>query len=289
MITAGPVHRARLAAVAALSAAGVASPQHDAAELLAHVLDTRPGLLPLADPLDAAQADRYAALVARRAAREPLQHILGTAGFYGLDVLVGPGVFVPRPETELLVELGLQAVAARPVPVVVDLCAGSGAVAVAIAAARPEAHVAAVERSPAALDWLRRNVARLAPRVRIVAADALAALPVDPATGRVVEGAVDLVTCNPPYVPTTTLVDAEVGAHDPPVAVFAGADGLELIRPLVGRIGALLRPGGVVLLEHDDSHQDAVLRLFTASGLYADAEGLRDLAGRPRLVRAVRR
>lgn len=287
MITAGPAARARLAAVDQLAAAGVASPAYDATELLSFVLDTRRGLLPLAGDLTEAQARRYADLVRRRAAREPLQHIVGTAGFYGLDIKVGPGVFVPRPETELLVEHALAAITDVPTPRVIDLCSGSGAIAVAIAARRPTARVVAVERSADALGWLRSNVADLAPGVRVVHGDALEPLPAG-TDSAAPAGAADLVTCNPPYVPTTASVEREVDAHDPRAAVFGGADGLNLIRPLVTRIATLLRPDGVVLLEHDESHQPEVLALFRSSGHYRDVEGLPDLAGRPRFVRARR-
>ncbi|WP_194291318.1 peptide chain release factor N(5)-glutamine methyltransferase [Cumulibacter manganitolerans] len=294
MIGPGPVSAARRAATAELAAAGVGSPAFDAAELLADVLGVSRGLLPTADDLNDRQAAAYAALVARRARREPLQHILGSAGFYGLDVAVGPGVFIPRPETELLVAQALEGIAQVAAPVVVDLCAGSGAIAIALAVRRPTASVTAVEASAEAVGWLRRNVQALAPTVRIVHGDvldgSLPVLPVDDERARPPrERPADLVTCNPPYVPLSSSVDHETEAHDPRVAVFAGADGLDLIRPLVGRVAELLRPGGIVLMEHDESHQDAVVALYEQSGQYAAVTALADLAGRPRFVRAVRR
>lgn len=288
MITAGPAHRARLAAVEALGTAGIGSPQYDAAELLSFALGVPRGLLPLAGELSDMQAAAYAGLVARRAAREPLQHILGVAGFFGLELQVGPGVFIPRPETELLVESALHAVADIPAPTVIDLCSGSGAIAIAIATARPTAGVLAVERSADATGWLRRNVDQLAPQVHLRCADALDLAASEAAELLRAAGGVDLVTCNPPYVPVGTTVDAETAAHDPHVAVFGGADGLDLIRALIPRIALLLRPGGTVLLEHDASHQHAVCALFSAGGQYTSVEGLRDLTGRPRFVSARR-
>lgn len=281
MITAGPAHEARIRAIGILRHAAVGSPEFDAAELLSVVLGVPRGMLPTARDLDEVQAASYSALVARRADREPLQHIIGSAGFYGLDIEVGPGVFVPRPETELLVESALSSIQGVVDPVVVDLCAGSGAIAVAIATRRPDAVVTAVESSMQASSWLRANVARLAPSVRVITGDVLDESLSLPASA-------DLVTCNPPYVPEGTVVDRETELHDPPAAVFAGADGLTLIRSLVPRIAKLLRPGGVVLMEHDDSHQDAVVELFAASGEFAEAVRMRDLAGRPRHV-SVRR
>jgi release factor glutamine methyltransferase len=151
-----------------------------------------------------------------------------------------------------------------------------------------------VEASPEAAVWLRRNVQALAPAVRIVLGDVLdGSLPVLTADGAGAQDAgrhgADLVTCNPPYVPLAASVDRETEVHDPRVAVFAGADGLDLIRPLVARVADLLRPGGTVVMEHDESHQGAVLALLEQSGEYDAVTGLDDLAGRPRFVRASRR
>ncbi|MFV0532402.1 MAG: peptide chain release factor N(5)-glutamine methyltransferase [Cumulibacter sp.] len=279
MITAGPVHRVRSAGITALRAAGIAAAEHDATELLAYVLGCPRGMLPLAPAVDARQASRYTDLIARRGAREPLQHLTGTAGFYGLELRVGPGGFIPRPETELLVENALAATERIAEPTVIDLCAGTGAIAIALAVTRPTARVVALERSADAFAWLRRNVKEFAPQVQLVHDDVLRA--------ELTPGTADLVTCNPPYVPASTGVDEEV-RHDPREAVFAGVDGLDLIRPLVVRIADLLRPGGVTVLEHDASHQDAVVELFAASGRYDVITPLRDMAGRPRFVRATR-
>jgi release factor glutamine methyltransferase len=264
-------------AAAVLSAAGVASPRVDAEILAAHVLGVPRSRLTLA-PLDPAAARRLRELVEARARRVPLQHLTGVAGFHQIDVSVGPGVFVPRPETELLVEWGLSVCEGE---VVVDLCSGSGAIALAVAAARPAARVYAVERDPAALEWLRRNAADTG--VRVVAGDVT-----DPGVLADLDGTVDLVLCNPPYVPAGTPVAPEVAHFDPYSAVFSGEDGLDLIRELVPRVAALLRPGGWFGVEHDDSHGEAVPALLRAGGRFGEISDHRDLAGRPRFATAQR-
>ncbi|WP_435826262.1 N5-glutamine methyltransferase family protein, partial [Micromonospora carbonacea] len=259
-----------------LAAAGIDAPRAEAELLAAHVLGVPRGRLALADGLAPDQADRYDALVARRATREPLQHLTGTAAFRHLELAVGPGVFVPRPETELLAGWGVDqarlrsggggpsipggsavpggssvpggsVAGAAPLaagsPLVVDLCSGSGAIALAVAQETPAARVVAVERSPAALAWLRRNAADRAAAgdrpVEVVAADVT-----DPGLLGGLEGRVDVLLCNPPYVPRAVEVPPEVAAHDPDEAVFGGADGLDVIRPVLARAALLLRPSG---------------------------------------------
>jgi release factor glutamine methyltransferase len=268
-------------AVAVLSAAGVASPRVDAEILAAHVLEMPRSKLPLAPALDPVRAGRLRELVAARARRVPLQHLTGVAPFHQVEVAVGPGVFVPRPETELLVEWGLSVLGEAEGPTVVDLCSGSGAIALAVAAARPGACVFAVERDPAALEWLRRNAA--GSPVRVVAGDVT-----DPRLLVDLDGAVDLVLCNPPYVPAGTPVPDEVARFDPYPAVFSGADGLDLIRDLVPRVAGLLRPGGWFGVEHDDSQGEAVPALLRADGRFGEIGDHRDLAGRPRFATARR-
>ncbi|MDG4795870.1 peptide chain release factor N(5)-glutamine methyltransferase [Micromonospora sp. WMMD1082] len=279
-----------------LAAAGVASARAEAELLAAYVLDVPRGRLALADGFTDGQLDSYQALVARRSRREPLQHLTGSAGFRHLELAVGPGVFVPRPETELLAGWGAdqarqadgERAGGRAGPLVVDLCSGSGAIALSVAHEAPSARVVAVERSPAALSWLRRNAAARSAAgdrpIEVVEADAT-----DPDLLGDLVGRVDVLLCNPPYVPQAVAVPPEVAGHDPAEAVFGGADGLAVIRPVIDRAAALLRPGGVLGIEHDDTHGTAVPGLLAADGRYAAIVDRDDLAGRPRFVTASRR
>ncbi|WP_285594305.1 peptide chain release factor N(5)-glutamine methyltransferase [Actinomycetospora sp. NBRC 106378] len=270
------VTRTRVAAAAVtLAEAGIGSPRVDAELLAAHVLGIPRTRLVLAPDLDDEASRRLDELVERRAAREPLQHLVGSAVLGPVAVAVGPGVFVPRPETELLLTEGVANLRGTAAPVVVDLCTGSGALALALAVARPDATVWAVEADPAALAWAGRNLAGSA--VRLVEGDVTVA-----ETLAELDGAADLVVANPPYVPADTPVSAEV-AHDPARAVFAGADGLDVIRPLAGTAARLLRPGGRVVVEHDESHAAEVLDLLGAAGFTGLGTRL-DLAGRPRVA-----
>ena len=260
-----------------LREAGVDSPEVDARLLAAHVLGVAPLQLMFADaPADF--GEHYTELVARRAAREPLQHIIGTAPFYGVDLAVGPGVFIPRPETEILAEWAVrELIDAPPAPTVVDLGSGTGALAIAVARARPDANVYAVERSEAARAYLQRNVEKLAPQVNVVAGDMT-----DP---ELLAGiGADVVVTNPPYVPETPELQAEVYA-DPHEAVFSGADGMAAIRGLVPVVKQMLKDGGAVGIEHDDTTSEAVQAELRAGG-FADVRALEDMTGRARFVTA---
>jgi release factor glutamine methyltransferase len=277
-------------AAAVLAGAGVESPRVDAELLAAHLLGLPRGRLALVDTLSAAQARRLGELVDERANRVPLQHLIGSAVFRRVELAVGPGVFVPRPETELLAGWGIEALRARgPGAVVVDLCSGSGAIALAVAQEARDVRVYAVERAPGALEWLRRNAG-----VRAAAGDAPVTVvegdATDPAVLAELDGRVDVVLCNPPYVPRGAAgVPPEVAEHDPPDAVFGGPDGLSVIRPVIGRAAAMLRPAGAVGIEHDDGQADAVLGLFAADGRFASINDHPDLAGRSRFCTATRR
>jgi release factor glutamine methyltransferase len=275
-----PLRPALVAATAELASAGVASPRVDAELLAAHVLGVPQGRLATVAELPASRVEAFRRLVAARASRVPLQHLLGTAAFRHLEVAVGPGVFVPRPETELLVDWGLRTLRGGS-PTVVDLCSGSGAIALSVALEHPGSVVYAVERAPSALGWLRRNAAGTA--VEVVAGDATSS-----AVLSTLDGTVDLVLCNPPYVPDGTRVGPEVADHDPADAVFGGPDGLDVIRGVVARAAALLRPGGALGIEHDDSHGVAVPRLLAASGRFTDVQDHVDLSGRPRFATGTR-
>ncbi|MEV6216614.1 peptide chain release factor N(5)-glutamine methyltransferase [Nocardia sp. NPDC051833] len=268
-----------------LAAAGVASPLPDAENLAAHVLGVDRMRLALHPMIEPAEAARFAELVDRRAARIPLQHLTGTAAMGEIDLAVGPGVFVPRPETELLFAWALARLETLPhdhVPIVVDLCTGSGALALAIAHARPDAQVHAVELDPDALTWARRNADD-----RIADGDTPITLHADDATDPALltdlSGRVDLVVSNPPYIPEAAVLDPEVADHDPHRALFGGPDGLDVIRAMVPAIARLLRPGGATAIEHDDTNGGGVAAALTAAGL-VDVVEHPDLAGKPRFV-----
>ncbi len=268
------------AATARLSAAGVASPRVDAELLLAFVLNVERSRLPLFDALTGEDEQGFLELVAARAQRVPLQHLVGAAPFRHALLRVGAGVFVPRPETELLVDAALPALRAQDHPVVVDLCAGSGALAVAVAQEVPQARVFAVECDRDALPWLRANAEPAG--VEVVVGDVR-----DPAPLPALRGTVDVVLSNPPYVPTGTAVEPEVRA-DPSAAVFAGADGLDVIPSVIRCAAELLRPRGLVVVEHDDTHAAAVPALFAGEGCWEDVSDHLDLSGRPRYTLARR-
>ena len=260
------------------------SPEHDAAELLAHVLGTTRGRLALVDEVSQDRLTEYDALTARRAAREPLQHLTGSVTFRRVELRVGPGVFVPRPETELLAGWAIEEARRIRSAVVVDLCTGSGAIARSIAEEVPTARVHAVELDQAAHRWAAINLSGTTVDLRLG----------DMATElEELVGAVDVVVCNPPYIPLDAWesVAREARDHDPGVALFSGADGLDAIRVLESRAAALLRPGGMVGTEHAEvqgagAADGGVPMLFARSGRWADIRDHRDLTGRPRFTTA---
>ncbi|HEX8304228.1 MAG TPA: peptide chain release factor N(5)-glutamine methyltransferase [Jatrophihabitans sp.] len=281
-----PAVRAELAAATAeLAAAGVASARVDAELLLAHVLGCSRSRLLISDGLGPGEAGRFRQLVSRRAAGTPLQHLTGVAPFRHLELAVGPGVFIPRPETELLVELAAPWL--TPGATVVDLGAGSGAIALSVAQEFPVTRVIAVERSEQALEWLRRN-AEVRQAAGDLAVEVLAGDITDPGLLTELTGSVAVVLANPPYVPESIRagLPAEL-AHDPAEALFAGTDGLALMPALAGLAARLLRPGGLLGIEHDETHAQAVSGLLTDAG-WTNVAGRPDLTGRPRFTIAVR-
>ncbi|WP_280305539.1 peptide chain release factor N(5)-glutamine methyltransferase [Nocardia neocaledoniensis] len=278
-----------VAAAERLATAGVASPLPDAENLAAHVLGVDRMRLALHPMIEPGEAARFTALVEQRAARIPLQHLTGTAAMGEIDLAVGPGVFVPRPETELLFAWALAWLETLPHdhdPIVVDLCTGTGALALAIAHARPDAQVHAVELDPDALTWARRNAADRGADgdtpIALHAADVT-----DPALLSELSGRADLVVSNPPYIPDGAVLEPEVADHDPHRALFGGPDGLDVIRAMVPTIARLLRPGGATAIEHDDTNGGGVAALLAGAG-FADIVEHPDLAGKPRFVVAAR-
>lgn len=269
-----------------LAAAGCSSPAADAHLLVAHVLGVpRRDLarrIVLREQLDGARLAALADLTRRRANREPLQHLTGVAGFRTIEILVGPGVFVPRAETELSAGLAVQAAAGRSDPLVVDLCTGSGAIALAVAAEIPAARVVGVEVSADAVAWARRNVEHLGlgARVEIRAGDAG-----DPAVVDDLAGAADVVVANPPYIPPDAEpVEPEVRDHDPAVALYGGGpDGLAVPRRVVAVAATLLQPAGTFVMEHGEA-QGAATRALVAGEAWQDAATQVDLTGRDRAL-----
>lgn len=268
-----------------LADAGVASARHDAEALAAHILGIeRHDLWRHAAPGDDFQRT-FDELVVRRARREPLQHLTGVAHFRYVTLAVGPGVFIPRPETELVAGAAIdeaRALHARTgnAPVVVDLGTGSGAIARSVANEVPTAEVHAVELAEDALVWAQHNLEGT--RVHLWAGDLALALPE-------LDDGVDVVVSNPPYIPLAGVPrDPEVRDHDPVPALYAGADGLDVIRVVEQVAARLLRRGGLVVVEHADEQGTSAPAVFRQSGRWAQVHDHDDLAGRPRFVTARR-
>ncbi len=255
-----------------LARAGVPDPWVDAELLTAHVLGASRGAVQAAavrgDTLDEAVVARLEELVDRRAAREPLQHITGVAPFRHLELLVGPGVFVPRPETEIVAQLAIDALtaAASPSPVAVDLGTGSGAIALALATEVPHSRVFAAENSVDAFVWTKENFARTgADNATLAFIDLERAFPE-------LDGTVSVVVSNPPYVPDAAIPrDPEVRFFDPPAALYGGEDGLDVVRVLSGVGLRLAHSGGTIVIEHGEWQGEAIRAILTGDGWRAAA------------------
>lgn len=267
-------------AAAQLAEAGIDSARFDAEQLAAHVAGTDRGRLALLEAPGDEFFGRFDDIVTARSQRVPLQHLLGTTAF-GPEVLhVGPGVFIPRPETESILEWAM-ALSLPSRPLIVDVCTGSGALAVALARHRPSARVIGIDDSDAALGYARRNAQGTA--VELVHADVTA-----PGLRADLDGLVDLFVANPPYVPEDVVLEPEVMRHDPPHAVFGGPDGMAVIPAVVALAGRWLRPGGLFAVEHDDTTSALTAECIHRTRLFDDIVARDDLAGRPRFVTARR-
>ena len=225
--------------------------------------------------------DTFAKLISRRAAHEPLQYLTGTAYFRHLEIEVGPGVLVPRPESELLVDAVLTHIANLEIQdeiSVIDLGAGSGALALAIATEAPRSRVIAVEKSADAIIWLKKNVAKISENVRVVEGDVADVLP---------GVKCDIVIANPPYVPNNQSLPRDVAEHEPHIALFGGATGLEIPKIFIDAAARLLKRGGVLAIEHTEEQGAAIDALLSRD--FVDIALHQDLTGRPRWTSAVRK
>ena len=287
-----PVRPLLVRAASRLREVGVPSPEQEARQLLAYAAGIELARLPLVDAVEDKQASHFESLINKRACRIPLQHLTGRAHFRYLELEVGPGVFVPRPETEIMTGWAIEelrpmvyAVArgeSRHLPVVVELGTGSGAIAKAIATELTGTRVHAVEISEEAAAYAARNLADTT--VELHVQDMIGALPE-------LDGTVDLVIANPPYIPLDAFesVVPEVRDHDPVLALFSGQDGLDAIRVVVAEAARLLRPAGLLCVEHADLQGESAQQIVIRHGGFAGVRDHRDLADRPRFVTAIRR
>ena len=269
-----------------LSTAGVPSPQADATWLLCHILDTdRSDLLTritFDQDLSSEQLEAFLVALARREKREPLQHITGKAAFRSLELSVGPGVFIPRPETEQVVQYAIDYLRQLPRPgVAIDLGTGSGAIAIAMAIEVPQTKVYAVELSQSAFDYATKNIEAnfAAVELRLGAMQEVVSDLV---------GGVDVVISNPPYIPDSAIpIDPEVRNFDPELALYGGEDGLDVIRDISGIAAALLRAGGLLVLEHAETQSDAIRELLLNDG-WLSVSAFQDATMRYRTITAIR-
>jgi release factor glutamine methyltransferase len=279
-------------AASELREVGVTSPEQEARQLLAYAAGVELARLPLIDAVEDAQAAYFQTLITKRSRRVPLQHLTGRAHFRYLELEVGPGVFVPRPETEVMTGWAIEqlrpmvyAVArgeSRHLPVVVELGTGCGAIAKSIATELTGTRVHAVEVSEEAAAYAMRNLADTTVELRVQ--DMIGALPE-------LDGTVDLVIANPPYIPLEAFesVVPEARDHDPLIALFAGPDGLDVIRLVVDEAARLLRPAGLLCIEHADLQGESAPEILVRHGGFVGVRDHPDLSGRPRFVTAVRR
>ena len=267
-----------------LRQAGIESAEVDAELLAAHVLGISRGELQSKlfsdDDISSEVAETITNLFQKRSQRIPLQHLTGIAYFRNLELFVGPGVFVPRPETEIVAQFAIsELMKVSNEPIAVDLCTGSGAIAISIATEVPNSKVYAWELNPESEPWLRKNIRG---NVELVMAD----IADDHKLFAELEGIVDVVISNPPYIPTDAVPrDPEVRLHDPGLALYGGEDGMDIMRVVSRRALELLKPGGLLVVEHADNQAQIVADLFKADG-WKEIESYQDLSSRDRAVTA---
>jgi release factor glutamine methyltransferase len=272
-----------------LASAGIESAQVDSELLAAHVLQISRGELQskliLNEAIANDDAKEIELLLQKRSERIPLQHLTGRAYFRNLTLAVGPGVFIPRPETEGVAELAIQALRAVPFePIAVDLCTGSGAIAISLATEVPHSKIYAWELNPDSEVWLRKNIAETGSEVELVMGD----IAMDHKLFHELEGKVDVVVSNPPYIPTWAIPkDLEVQLHDPKLALYGGEDGMEIMRIVSKRALKLLKPGGFLVVEHAETQGQLVADLFSSDG-WRSISIHKDLTGRDRSVSAIK-
>jgi release factor glutamine methyltransferase len=268
------------------SNAGIASPSADAELLGCFILEVEKSELTLLaidnQSFPENRLPEFLEAVERREKREPLQHITGLAPFRHLELEVGPGVFIPRPETEQLVELAKEKIQKIANPVIVDLCSGSGAIAISLSTELDSATVYAVELSMEAFEFLTRNFQKYGLDAKALRNENLTTA----LDG--LKGTVDMVVSNPPYIPDAAVpIDLEVKLHDPSIALYGGEDGLDVIRQISTRALYLLRPGGHLVLEHANTQAPAIGELLLSEG-WQEIVSSQDLTGKNRIISAVR-
>lgn len=268
-----------------LASAGVESARVDAELLAAHVLGISRGELQskLITNFEIEDTESIDALFQKRSERIPLQHLTGLAYFRNLTLRVGPGVFIPRPETEGVAELAIQALRAVPgEPVAVDLCTGSGAIAISLASEVPSAKVYAWELNSESETLLTENISNHGNRVDLVMGDISA----DHELFDELAGTVDVVVSNPPYIPNWAVPkELEVKLHDPSLALYGGEDGMDVMKIVSRRALKLLKPGGFLVVEHADSQAKIVADLLQEDG-WTKIAGHQDLTARDRATSA---
>jgi release factor glutamine methyltransferase len=269
-----------------LKEAGVASAIVDAELLACYCLGISRSELSLMvatnQEFPAESLEIFGPSLARRVAREPLQHITGMAPFRHLELKVGPGVFTPRPETEQVVGFALERISNWPNPLIVDLCAGSGAIAISLATEVSGSTVFAVEKSSEAFAYLRENAAGYGlAEANLRNEDLENSLPE-------LDGQVDLVISNPPYIPNDAIpIDLEVQLHEPSMSLYGGVDGLDVVRQISTRAMKLLKPGGLLVMEHADTQSSAIGKLLLTEG-WLEIVARADLAGKDRMISALK-